>query len=466
MATIQQNISKKTGKVINWKWTALLGREGGKQIRVTKRVPPYSELTPAKERKQMQRDADDWEQAEREAYKKLKGETAEEKTKIRREKDRITLVDFIDNVWMEKRVKHGAKEHTPDTIAFYTNMGNDIKAYFNGHFPGLKLCEVDLTHVRDYLIWMQRDAKTRRGTPYGATTRQHHYSTLRNVFEFAVYMKYVKSNPCKEIMEDERPQRANKGIVFLDEDEAITFLDRLSSDAEAAYWKTRGLPKKEIEQGKINQFWYADYLYWKCVVNIFITTGLRRGELVGLQWGDIDRDNLLFKVQRNVTIDTSNKEDNDPHKKIHVGKLKCKDDEEFREVPFLWYIMPMLDELKAEQEKRYEAALMPSAYIFCRETDPYLPLYPTEPTRMMAKFIKRHDLPNVSPHDLRHTAGYLAKVGGADVKDIQAMYGHNDPKTSLKLYIGYSRKTQRRTADSIGKVLHIEQTQEKATAEN
>ncbi len=464
MASIQQNISRKTGEVINWKWTALLGREGGKQIRITKRVLPYVGMTPAKERKQMQRDADDWEESEREAYRKLRGESAEEKAKIRREKDKITLVDFIEREWMEKHVLHGTKELTPDTISFYTNMSNDIKAYFKEHFPGLKLSEVDLTHVRDYLIWMQRDSKTKSGKPYGATTRQHHYSTLRNVFEFAVYMKYVKSNPCKEILQDERPKRANKGIVFLDEDQSLTFLDRLSSDAEAKYWKERGLQKKEIADGKINQFWYADHLYWKCIVNIFITTGLRRGELVGLQWGDIDRDNLLFRVQRNVSIDTSNKSEQDPHKKIHIGKLKCKDEEEYREVPFLWYVLPMLDELKAEQEKRFDAALLPSAYIFCRVNDPYLPIYPTEPTRMMAKFIKRHNLPNVSPHDLRHTAGYLAKVGGADVKDIQAMYGHNDAKTSLKHYIAFSRKTQRKTADGIGKVLHLEQ-ENKVTSE-
>ena len=460
MATVQKNISKKTGKVINYKWTAVLGRdENNKQVRLTKRVEPYG-LTDKAEMKRMKHDADDWEAEKRAEYEKLKDRENTDKAKAWKEKDKITLEDFINNRWITKHVEHGAREHTPDTIAFYKSMSKDIIEYFNSKEQGIKLSQIDLEDVLDYLSWMRNDAKTKRGTPYGATTIQHHYSTLRNIFEYAVYTKYVKSNPCKEVSKNDRPQREDIDIDFLDEDEAIRFISALDSEEEKNYWRYRGLSKADLADGKENDSWKYDYLFWKSMVNIFITTGLRRGELIGLQWGDVDRDNLIFTVQRNVTQDTSNKDSNDPEMKIHIGQIKAKGKKEKREVPFLNYILPMLDELKAEQEKRFGVTLLPTAYIFSSNADAFVPRYPTEPTRLMQKYIKRHKLPSMSPHDLRHTAGYLAKAGGADVKDIQAMYGHKDAGVSMKHYIAFTRKTQRKTADGIEKVLFAKAEEE------
>ena len=436
MATVQKNVSKRTGEVLNWKWTALLGRENGKQIKITKRVQPLG-MTPAAEKKQMQRDADEWEKQEREEYKKLKGRENEDIAKAKKEKDKITLVDFIDTRWIPKHVKNGANQHTPDTIAFYINMSNGIKEYFNRVSPGIKLAQVELEDVTDYLSYMRNEAKTKAGKPYGATTIQHRYSTLRNIFEFAVYMKYVKTNPCKEVRAIDRPKREEKDVDFLDTDEAIRFLRCLDSEEEKKFWNDT----------------HRDPLMWKCLVNVLITTALRRGELVGLQWGDIDKENKLLLVQRNVSIDTSNKEESDPEKKVHVGQLKGRGKNEYRRVPISTYVINLLEEYKRNQEDKFGAAFLPHAYIFCRDNDPYLPLYPTEPTRMMAKYIKRHKLPNMSPHDLRHTAGFLAIEGGANVKQVQALLGHKDPAVTMKFYIGITEKAQHNTNDGIENVI-------------
>lgn len=469
MATIQKNISKKTGQVINWKWTALLGRdESGKQVRKAKRVEPIDGLTPAKERDKMQRLADEWEEQERAEYIKLKGRENDSKAQAKKEKDKITLADFIDKRWIPNHVKKGVKPHTPDTIAFYTNMSNDIKAYFK---PTLKLSQIDKEDVLAYLAYMRNE------TSYRSTTIQHHFSTLRNILNYAVYIEYIKENPCMKVRPDDRPKRDHKGIDFLDTENSIKFLSCLDSDEEIKHWKERGLLKKELENGKINPTWNVDIIRWKCMVNVLITTGLRRGELVGLQWGDIDRKNMILNVQRNVTINTESKdsdikrEDYEKEEayeyakhmaKIHVGQLKGRGKDETRKVPISKYVLGLLDQYKAEQEKKYGAALLPHAYIFNRENNPYLPMYPTEPTRMMSKYIKRHKLPNMSPHDLRHTAGYLAIESGASVKEIQALLGHKDPALSLKFYIGITEKAQQKTVEGIESLLRPKAAEKKA----
>ena len=447
MATVKKNISKKTGKVISYRWRCCVGRDGNDvQQWITKTVKARG-MTPVREMKVMQQEADAWENEQREEYKKAADQNQAQSW---RDKENMTLSTFIDEVWIPDHVKRGGKRpHTPDTIAFYMSMGEDIKAYFKEKHPGIKLNQIGLDHVVKYLSYLRYDARTKRGTPYGATTIQHHFSTLRNIMEYARYRKYISANPCKEVREEDRPAREKTDVVFLDEDQAVRFMQALESKQEIDYWKHRGLPESRIAQGDENGNYYADYMRWKCLVNVLITTGLRRGEVVGLRWGDIDKVKGIVSIQRNVTIDTTNKSEADASKKIHIGQTKGK---ESRVVAISKYVLEQLDIYKAEQQKKY-GVLLPSAYVFCRDNDPYIPLYPTEPTRMMAKFIKRHRLPNVSPHDLRHTAGYLAITSGADVKQIQALLGHKDPAVTLQFYIGVTQKGQQKTVEGIEALL-------------
>lgn len=441
MAYVQQCKSKRTGQVINYKWTALIGRdENYKQIRLTKRVEPFG-LTPAREMKEQQARADEWEKIVKAEYEKEHGASAEEKLRARKERERITLESFIDEHWIKKHVQNGT--HTPDTVAFYNNMAKDIKAYFREYRPEIRLSQLDKEDVLDYLAYMRNDAKTQRGTPYGKTTIQHHFSTLRNILEYAVYMDYISEDPCKKLKPTDRPKREQKEVDFLAPDEAVRFMTALDSEEEREYWE-------QI---------HGSHLGWKCLINTLILTGLRRGELVGLQWGDLDTKKMLLHIRRNVTIDTTHKDEQDPAKKIHIGETKGK---EVRKVPISKYLCDLLTAFKTEQEKKYGALFMPNAYIFSRPDDVYLPIYPTEPTRLLRKYNKRHKLPDMSPHDLRHTAASLAIESGASVKEIQGLLGHKDPGVTLKFYAGLTEKAQQRTIMGIEDMLRPkEKTEEK-----
>ena len=175
----------------------------------------------------------------------------------------------------------------------------------------------------------------------------------------------------------------------------------------------------------------------------------------------IFKKNLVLNVKNNVTIDTTKKESKDPADKIHIGTTKGK---RSRVVPITRYLLDLLEKLKKEQDAKY-GTLMPSAYIFCRSDNPYLPIYPTEPTRMMRKYIKRHNLPDVSPHDLRHTAASLAIESGADVKQVQSLLGHKDPSLTLKFYTGITQKRHREATEGIESKLRPKETEQGKKAE-
>ena len=430
------------GEIISYRFRCCVGRERNKQIWRSCTIPRPIGFTPKKEEKEVNRLYEDWKKVQKDEYESNRGRLTEE---LRKEKNRITLSDFIEKIWIEKHVKDG--NHTPDTIAFYISMGNDIKNYLKDKSPGLKLIEVDKQTILDYLAYLRKEAKTKKGNPYSKATIQHHFSTLRNVLEYAVYIEYIGEDPCIKLKHSDRPRREDREINFLDEDESIRFLACLDSEKEIEYWKS-------IK---------GSSLYWKTLVNALITTGLRRGELVGLQWKDIDKKNKMIRVRRNVTIDTANKAENDPEKKIHIGENKGK---RIREVPIEDYLINLIETLKAEQENKYGGMLLPNGYVFCRIDNPYMPLYPTEPTRLMKKYVKRHKLPDISPHDLRHTAGYLAKASGADMKDIQELLGHRDAATTQKFYVGITAKAKRKTSEGIENLLRPKPPNEESKQES
>lgn len=174
-------------------------------------------------------------------------------------------------------------------------------------------------------------------------------------------------------------------------------------------------------------------------MTVLLKTGLRRGECVGLQWGDIDGNKLTLSISRNVTVDRNSPD------KIHIGRTKTDED---RVVPISQRVYALLMNLKSEQQKKH-GVLFPNAFVFCSALDPYKPIYPTEPTRWQSKFVKRNDLPQVSPHDLRHTAATLALESGADLKQVQELLGHRDPSTTMAFYTGVTEEAQRRTIEGI-----------------
>lgn len=397
MATIEKKY-RKNGEFFGYRFRACVGRDDkGIQVWRTASIDRPEGLTPKKEENEVKRQADKWEQEQKEAF---------ERTQTKQDKTKITVFAFIDERWWKDHVMDGS--HTPSSISFYQYMSEDIKDYFGDK---KKLNQITAEDVKRYIKYLNTEARTKNGDPYSATTIVRHYQTLRNILNYALRFGYLKDDPCKYLSVKDKPKKESKPIDFLAPDEAKRYITCLEKEP----------------------------LYWKCLENVLITTGLRRGECIGLQWGDLDSNNLTLTVRRNITIDKTNEDG------YHVGKTKTGEE---RTVPISARLNKMLEQLKAEHDNKY-GTILPHGYIFCRDGNAYMPCYPTEPTRWTAKFVKRHNLQNVSPHDLRHTAATLALEGGADIKQVQELLGHKDPATTMQFYAGVTEEAKRRTVEGI-----------------
>lgn len=400
----------KSGEVISYKYRCCVGRdEEYRQVWRTKTVKAetFQGLTPKKLDKELNRQYDEWAEAQ-------KAEYTRSHSKI--DKERITLASFIQEHWWPDHVMDGT--HTPDSIKFYDCMSTDILDYFGS---SIRLSQIDAERVKRYIKYLRTEAISSRGKPFSAATVQHYFSTLRNILNYAERFHYIPSNPCGDLLQREKPHREKKEIDFLVKEDALQFLHCL--EQEPLFWRTFG--------------------------NLLIYAGLRRGEAIGLQWGDIVENKIT--IRRNVTMDKNS------DTKRHIGKTKTK---EGRTVPIGTKLWSLLQEFRYEQESHY-GALLPRAYVFSSPDDPYTPLYPSVPTRWFSRFEDRHDLRKVSPHDLRHTAATLALESGSDLKDIQELMGHKDATTTMQFYAGISEKKKQSVAERTEKWMAEEATEER-----
>lgn len=422
----------KAGDITGYKFRCCVGRdERYKQIWKTCTIsaddPRIIDLTPKKLKDKLLALKTEWDE-------KAIADYAKEKTTAN--KDNITFYDFVENHWWKDHVMDG--RHTLNSISFFKSTKKTSLDYFG---KVIKLNEITPELVKKYLKYITT-AKNSKGKPYSNTSQMHHFATFRNIMEYAYRLGYIDEDPCSRTSEKERPKRDKKSIDYLPPKDAQHFLSCADMEYEEA--------KKTGELGTVFKA-----AMWRCYLYLLITTGLRRGEAVGLQWGDLDNDKLTMNVCRSVCLDKSSKT------KMMIKSTKTGEN---RKVALLSAVYEMLDEYKGIQRNYFhvDEELPSDAFIFCGEHDYNTPIFATTPTRYISKFVRRNNLPNVSPHDLRHTAASLALESGAGIKEISELMGHSDIGTTSRFYAALTAEAKRRTVEGIGGLLFPSQQDEQS----
>ena len=168
---------------------------------------------------------------------------------------------------------------------------------------------------------------------------------------------------------------------------------------------------------------------------IDLATGLRRGELLGLKWQDVDLDNGIIHVRRQVGRING---------KVQEAPLKTKN--AYRNISIGADAISILRE-KKEKDDNF------SEYVFPSPTGG--PMSPDSVLNMLHRVLARAGLPEIRFHDLRHTFATLALQNGVDIKTVSGMLGHFSAGFTLDTYAHVTTAAQRQAADTMGDVLAI-----------
>ncbi len=173
---------------------------------------------------------------------------------------------------------------------------------------------------------------------------------------------------------------------------------------------------------------------WQAFFTVALDTGLRRGELIGLRWGDIDLLQRILYVRR--SIGAYDQPDRAPHEQHLTTKTEAGQ-----------RLVPILDGAQAALEQLYTAAqdTTEHAPVFAtierkRGQDGTMrpagrPLNPRMVTRVFRRYAERAGLAHtIRLHDLRHTAITNAIGQGEDILLISAFAGHAKTSTTVDIY--------------------------------
>lgn len=380
MASIIPNT--KDGKIISYKFKACVGRDDcGKQVFrcMTWKVPVG--LGPVKAEKAAEKAAAAWEQDAKAEYEKdlLDAERARQREIAKCKTD---FVYFVKNVWFPLCIEDG--EHKAKTISFYNDTIKNITAYFAGR----NMQKITPAEIQKFIIYL----RTEKG--FSPRNVHHHYRTLNMIFSYAVRQEILLKNPMDKV---DPPKLTRKEIDALSQEQAADFF-------------------KEIHECPLD---------FRCLLTLLVTTGLRRGECVGLQWRDIDEQSLLLRVQRNVTYTT----------KTGIVVNTPKTAKSRRPIPIMDSTLRLLLLLKQQRQRECPGADIADSFVFHGEKGIYEPKDPNAVTRRVKRFMAAHDLPDLSPHDLRHSCATLLLSSGADIKSVQEILGHTNANTTLNFYV-------------------------------
>lgn len=178
--------------------------------------------------------------------------------------------------------------------------------------------------------------------------------------------------------------------------------------------------------------------------------GLRRSEILGLKWDAVDFDRKTITIRHTVTEATVD------GKVQRVCDDSTKTKSSYRTLPLVEPFEKILLQMKAKQEENRQLC----GNCYCQDYLEYV--YVNEigelikPGYLTAHFpmvLKKHNMPRIRFHDLRHSCASLLFAQGVSLKEIQAWLGHSTIGTTANIYTHLDENSKINSANAILSIL-------------
>ena len=311
-----------------------------------------------------------------------------------------TVGQWMD-VWFENYAKIKVRPSSHQTYRGY--IENHIKPNI-GSIPLNKLTSLELQKLYKKLLGngrVERIESKKQPKGLSAKTVRNINQIIASALNLAIEHRLILTNPANACA---LPKLEHREMKTLPVEQLTSFL-------------------REAKESGVFEMYYIE-----------LATGLRRGELLGLKWSDIDLEHGSLRVQRQIArIDGE----------IVEAPLKTKN--AYRTLPLS---ADAIDVLKAQRKKCGN-----SQYVFPSPTGG--PISPDSVLHMLHRVLKRAGLPKVRFHDLRHTFATLALQNGVDIKTVSGMLGHFSAGFTLDTYAHVTTAAQKEAANTMGGVLRV-----------
>lgn len=287
-------------------------------------------------------------------------------------------------------------------------VDSHVQPYFEEH--KIKLVDANLDNIQQYFDYKATHGRKDGNGGLSPKTLRLHKNVLQLAFKEAMRHKLIRSNPCELVR---LPKLERREYEWYNASEINTLLETIKDE-----------PLHPLIQTTV--------MY-----------GLRRSEVLGLQWQSIDFDTNTILIRHTVSMST----------KV-VEKDKTKNKSSYRSFPLFPEIRELLLQLKEEEQKNREFfgdAYVENDYIFKWANGA---MY--DPSYISHKFgdlLRKYDLPHIRFHDLRHSCASLLLAKGCSLKDVQDWMGHADIKMTCNIYGHLDLSRKKMTSEIIRETL-------------
>ena len=348
--------------------------------------------------------------------KQLKYDLEHPIAKIKGEKikEHISLVSLLRE-WLQDDALEQVRLQTLSTYRNYAEKR--IIPFFEQYYPDLEAAALTPQIMHEFTNYMKADKLT------NASIRKY-LAPVRNALEYGFEKGYLQQDPIAGYRFKPRARQApdsSRKKQALSVDACNRLMAAMAADADAPV----------------------------CVpIMLALHLGLRREEILGLRFRDIDFSAKTLHVQNTRTKVYEIVEEENT-KSSASNRILYLDDEL---VSFLKKIQKKQVQHKLDLGDAYLDAI---GYVYVREDGKTY--YPDTVEKQLKKFLKKHGLPPVGLHELRHTYCSRLLTGGIDLTTVQHLMGHSDPRMTLGVYAHVSpekaeqaRGAMRRCLESAG----------------
>lgn len=291
-----------------------------------------------------------------------------------------------------------------------------------GHLRLDKITSRDIQKFVNDLAVNGRNFQT--GKPLSRKTVIHHLSLISSIFSYAVKMDMLAVNPCTKVTVP-KGEKKEKSIYTIDE------VKQLFELLEAAPLKYRAF------------FMLAIY------------GGFRRGEMLGLEWKDIDFDTRVVNIRR--TSNYTNKNG------TYTDTTKTRSSQ--RSIKLAETVINVLRDLKAEHDTMREELgdqWIENDRLFVQWNGK--PMANNTPYTWLKRFTEKNGMRFCDVHSMRHFHASILIFAGVDPATVSADLGHSAISTTTGIYVHMFQEAQARTSDVIANALDFskaDKTEEK-----
>lgn len=303
--------------------------------------------------------------------------------------------------WLDYWYKDIILPQIEETTAYgYRGM---IENYLKPQLGEIRLQKLTARDIQQYYTWLMDEKELSPNTVI------KHHTLLTNTLNAAERQEYITKNPMRAVSPPKKRQREAK---FYTPEQLGILLDK-------AVGTRLELP-----------------------VFICAYLGLRRGELCGLRWSDVDLEHKTITIENTRT---------------QAGKKEIEKGTKTASSTRTLYLPDTLcDMLKAAREHQqacraeYKNAYDDNDYVVVMEDGrPFRPNYLSE---LFGKFLADNDLPKIVLHELRHTFASLSNQAGIPAYNIGKALGHSTPATTQKIYTHLLDQTHTQAVEGVAAI--------------